>query len=90
MTVIFRFQTHPNLLVQTIKGFLKKGQQVMESLEAGTKKDNDVSAANPGFEGWPQPFWWTRPPAWLDEIPGWMQRLQMKKSTSQHRSAVFG
>lgn len=75
-------------ILDSVKGILKKGQKMLDTTEGGGSQD-DPTYKNKGFEGWPQPFWWTRPPSWLDDIPTWMQRLQMKKGTSLHRAAAL-
>eukprot|EP00301_Raphidiophrys_heterophryoidea_P001392 c10674_g1_i2.p1 GENE.c10674_g1_i2~~c10674_g1_i2.p1 ORF type:complete len:167 (+),score=30.14 c10674_g1_i2:25-525(+) len=41
-----------------------------------------------GFEvEWPQPWWWTRPPPWQDEIPGWFNRYIQVYLRRQQRLA---
>eukprot|EP00299_Pterocystis_sp_00344_P018384 c9176_g1_i1.p1 GENE.c9176_g1_i1~~c9176_g1_i1.p1 ORF type:complete len:610 (-),score=135.57 c9176_g1_i1:120-1949(-) len=74
-----------NRLFQSLKGFLNKGKKIRG--EDSDLAAEDKASETDGFGGWPQPFWWTRPPSWLDDVPGWMQRLQMKKSL--HKSAAF-
>lgn len=76
--------------LQSLKGFIKKGAKMTEQSQAVDVSATVAETPNDGFGGWPQPFWWTRPPQWLDEIPGWMQRYELKKSSSLHKAAAFG
>eukprot|EP00298_Acanthocystis_sp_HF-20_P008435 c17679_g1_i1.p1 GENE.c17679_g1_i1~~c17679_g1_i1.p1 ORF type:complete len:350 (+),score=140.86 c17679_g1_i1:73-1122(+) len=74
--------------LNTIRGFFKKGAKLSQSFEETPAPVKET--VTDGFGGWPQPFWWTRPPAWLDDIPGWMQRYEMKKASRSHSNTAYG
>lgn len=80
-------------IMKSMKAMLTKGTKMVETHDPTDDKPESMSHAGkepPGFQDWPQPFWWTRPPAWLDDVPGWMQRLQMKKAAQNHAHASYG
>jgi len=78
---------HPQKLsmqdaLQSMKGFLK---HTMKSLGAGPDAGPSgvVNKQDVSVDGWPQPFWWSHPPPWLDEVPSWMQRMQIKRANTK-------
>ncbi len=79
-----------NVCLQVAKSVMANGVKVIEAMEGPTTPTKPKDSVNDGFAWWPQPYWWTRPPAWVDDIPAWMQRLELKKAHSMHKAAVFG
>eukprot|EP00298_Acanthocystis_sp_HF-20_P025467 c3747_g1_i1.p1 GENE.c3747_g1_i1~~c3747_g1_i1.p1 ORF type:complete len:143 (+),score=72.77 c3747_g1_i1:78-506(+) len=61
-------------MIDLLKEIYVLGLQA-NSDSAPPKKVIPPSPSTEGFEGeWPQPYWWTKPPPWVDEIPPWFSR----------------